>query len=223
MLGNVTDAVSFVSGTTYYPKLVSGTLPDDGTFTIGTREAGINNGGQALSAGQGQLTFTFTNEDGTAGTAQALGANDADTKVKWKITAADNVCIGNLDASTQSGKQNLMSYRYNTTVFTTVRQLDANGNDQTALTTPTGVNISNGFAVKSYAFPVVCDNNNIERTVRLSTGATEPNVDNDINMTYSDISWYVNDDTLEPIADYEDEDNIDLGIDDFIIGNLLTS
>ena len=136
---------------------------------------------------------------------------------------ADNACVGNPDASAQSGKQNLASYRYNTTVLTAVRQLDANGNDQTAISTPTGINVSNGFAVKSYPFPIVCDNNIMEKTVRLETAATQPDGNADINITVSDITWYVNDDSLEPIADYEDEDNIDLGVNDFIVGSLLVS
>jgi len=228
LLGNETDATGFTPGTTYYPTLVTGILPDDGTFTIGCNPASAeclasNDGGQARAAGSAQVTFTFTNEDGTANAAQALGADDSDTKVEWKIITNDNVCVGNPDASEQSGLQNLASYNYNDTVFNKVVQLDANNNDQTALTAPTGLNQTNGFTQRSYTFPVVCDNDDLVVVVRLETGSVAPDGNHDINITFHDVSWYVNDDTLELVAAYEDEDNNDLGVDDYIVGSLLVS
>jgi len=226
LLGNVTDAATITAGTTYYPRLVSGVLPDDGTFTVGTAKGSLtdaNYGGQAKTAGLSDITFTFTNEDGTANAAQALGANDADTKVKWKIIANDNVCVGNPDAERQSGKQNLANYLYNTTEYNSVIQLDAGNNDQTAVSTPTTIAVRTGHITRSYTFPTVCDNNELTVVVRLATGSVAPTPSSGINITVSDISWYVDDDTLEAIAAYEDEDNNDIGVTDFVMGNILVS
>ena len=227
LLGNETDASTITAGTDYYPRLVRGTLPDLGTFTVGTAtgdSTNANYGGQAMVGDADNVVFTFFNENDQVNTAQALGASDADTKMRWKLVANDNICVGNIDTYTQTTKPNLMSYMYNTTVFNTVVQLDATGNDQTARDTPTSVGVRTGHVTRSYEFPIVCDNQEISRKVRLATAATQPAANqHDINMTISDISCYVNDDTLEPIAGYADEDSNDIGVADFIIGSLVVS
>ncbi|MFS6779596.1 hypothetical protein, partial [Staphylococcus aureus] len=80
-----------------------------------------------------------------------------------------------------------------------------------------------GKTAVTYTFPVVCDNNDVRRKVRVTAGTTNPtNLDN-INVTYHDISLDYDADTLALIKGYVDEDNNDIGTDDHVIGNLLFS
>ncbi len=218
LLGNSTDAADFTAGTTYYPTLVQGTLPDDGTFTIGENKPGTaNHGGQVKSGGAGQLTFTFFDENGDTNVRQALATDDERT-VEFKIRANNNLCVGNID----TGGLNALSYQYNTSIYTDVVQLSESKVDQSTIETPTSVSSIAGKKEKTYTFPIVCDNQEVRRSVRLEVGGVnDPNEDNNINITISDTTWYVDDDTLEVIAGYEDEDDNDLGVTDFVVGNIL--
>ena len=201
-IGNATQALT--AGTSYYPVYLTGSIPDKGTYTI--------NAGQYLTGGVSQLTYTYFNVNEQVNTAEAMGANDQAT-VQWKITANDNVCVGNPTA----GGDNAMSYTYNTTVFSDVVQLDSSSNNQVAISTPTSVTAVAGKATRTYTFPVVCDNADVKRKVLLRT-LTAPVADQDhINMTFHDVSVDRNEDTLAKIVGYADEDNNDIGIADVAI------
>mgnify|MGYP001562953145 CR=1 FL=1 len=207
MVGNITT--SLTANTNYYPIVLEGNIPNQGTFTIAA--------GQYLSGGASQVTFTFKNDVDQVNTAVALGAND-NRVVKWIARAADNTCVGNPD----TGKENLMSYTYNNTEFNKVQQLNANGGDQSAVSVPSSITAVTGKRTVSYTFPVFCDNAQIERDVRLETGATQPDgTDSNINMTVSDITWDRNADTLALISDVQDEDNNDIGVADFALAGLI--
>lgn len=207
LIGNATTALA--AGTGYYPTWVSGSIPDKGTHTI--------NAGQYLVAGAGQVTFTFFNENDQVNTAQGMDAN-AQKTVRWKLTAADNACVGNPTV----GGDNLMSYRYNTTLYSEVTQLDANSNPQSAVGTPVGISSVSGTALRSYTFPVVCDNADVQRKVLIKTLGTAPDSSSDeINMTVSDVSVDYNADTLAKIVGYTDEDNNDIGTADFLVAGLI--
>ena len=156
------------------------------------------------------------NANDQVNTAENMGANDQAT-VKWKMTADDNVCVGNPTA----GGDNLANYRYNTTLYSEVTQLDSSSNAQTAQSTPTGIATVSGTAIRSYTFPVVCDNAFVERQVLVKTLGTAPDSSSDeINMTVSDVSVDFDADTLNKIVGYVDEDNNDIGVADFLVAGL---
>jgi len=212
LLGNLTDSLS-TSG--YYPTYRVGTFPDKGTYTV--------TGGQYAVAGSGDITFTFFNDAETANTDQALGTNSIKT-TKVRVTASDNQCLGNPD----TGGQNKFTYHYNDTALLSVKQLNEDGSDAVSVPTPTGAgrNITvnrQGYQKISYLFPLVCDNQQVDRKVKVESGSTEPETVHDVNITVSDISWYFNDDTFLVTADYVDEDNNDIGAADYVIGNILLS
>ena len=210
LLGNLTDALS--SGA-YYPLSKVGTFPDKGTFSV--------TGGQYAVAGLTDITFTFFNDAETANTDQTIGTNTIKT-TKIRLTASDNQCIGNPD----TGGQNKLTYHYNDTAILSVKQLNDDGTDAVAVPTPTsaGRNVTvnrQGYQKITYLFPVVCDNQQVDRKVKVESGTTDPDTGHDINITVSDISWYFNDDTFLLTADYVDEDNNDIGFTDYVIGNIL--
>jgi len=212
LLGNLTDALS---NNAYYPILRTGTFPDKGTYTV--------TGGQSAVAGSGDITFTFFNDASTADTAQAIGANTKKT-VKTRLIASDNQCVGNPD----TGGQNKLTYYYNDTAILSVKQLNDDGSDAVGTSTPTGAgrNVTinrQGYQKISYFYPLVCDNQQVDKKVMVESGTTDPTSDHHINISLSDISWYFNDDTFLVTADYVDEDNIDIGATDYFIGNILLS
>ena len=207
LLGNKTSAL--VAGTDYYPVLVEGTLPDSGTKTISA--------GQPKAGNAGSVVYAFFDENDDTNNPQALAANGEKT-VRWKITANDNICIGNPTV----GGMNAMTYLYNTTIFSIVKQLDVNLNDMTTIGTPTSVNTTNGKTTRTYLFPTVCDNKEITRKVRIESIA-DATTEHAINLTVSDISIDKDEDTLAIITGYEDEDSNDIGVDDFVVGSLIFS
>lgn len=206
LIGNLTT--SLTAGTGYYPIVKKGTVPNDGTFDI--------TGGQYGVAGVSQSTFTFKNDVGTVATAVALGAND-NKVVSWILRAGDNDCIGNPD----TGGENQMSYRYNTTEYDKVIQLDASNKEQSAANVPNSITSVAGNVIRSYTFPVVCDNAQIERSVLIDTTATQPDSNSvNINMTISDVTWDYHADTLELIKGVQDESSNDIGVADFLVSGL---
>ena len=208
LLGNRTT--DLIAGTNYYPVVKQGAIPDKGDFAIA--------GGQYLSAGKAQLTFSFFDSNGDTNTVQAMGAND-EAKMSWKIEANDNVCIGNPD----TGGLNKASYTYNNTVFSKVASISSTGAELSKVATPTGVNTSSGMTTDTYTFPIICDNADFTQRVLLKSLNVEVNGDNDANITIHDVSWDYDADTLALISDVVDEDNNDVGVDDYIIGGLRVS
>lgn len=205
MIGNKTT--SLTANTDYYPVITRGTIPDTGEYEIRKD--------QYKTGGTSQFTFVFFNENDQVNTDQDMGASTQKT-VRWKGTAADNVCIGNPD----TGGENAMTYIYPTANFQKVVQLSASGNDQSNIGTPTSITAQSGKRSITYAFPVVCDNNHVERKVRVESTATEPTSSTDINMTVSDVSWDFDADTLALLIGYEDEDSNDIGVADFNVTGL---
>lgn len=212
LLGNVTDTISLAG---YYPIYKTGTFPDKGTFSV--------TGGQYAVAGIADITFTFFNDAETANADQTIGTNSIKT-TKIRVTASDNQCLGNPDTA----GQNKLTYHYNDTAILSVKQLNEDGSDAISVPTPAsaGRNVTvNRISYQkiSYIFPVVCDNQQVDRKVKIESGTTDPDTTNDVNITVSDISWYFNDDTFLVTADYVDEDNNDIGALDYVIGNILLS
>ena len=209
LLGNLTTTLT--AGTGYYPVVRKGTVPNDGTYDVV--------GGQYGVAGVSQVTYTFKNDVGTVATAVALGAND-NKVVSWLLRAGDNDCVGNPD----TGGENLMNYQYNSSRYDKVVQLDTNGKEQVVQSTPNSVVAVADKVIRSYAFPTVCDNVQIERSVLLDTGANQPASTNDnINMTVSDVTWDYHADTLELIKGVQDESNNDIGVADFALSGIQVS
>ena len=206
LLGNLTTGLT--AGTGYYPVIKKGAVPNKGTFDIA--------GGQYGVAGVSQTTFTFKNDVGTVATAVALGAND-NKVVSWILRAGDNDCVGNPDTS----GMNQMTYRYNTTEYDKVVQLDASGKDEVSLNVPNSVTSVAGTVSRSYGFPIVCDNAQIEKSVLLDTTATQPDSASvNINMTISDVTWDYHADTLELIKGVQDESSNDIGVADFLVSGI---
>lgn len=208
LIGNATQGLT--AGTSYYPTWVTGSIPDKGTYTV--------NANQYLSGGASQMTFVFFNENDQVNTAQSIGAN-AQKTVRWRITANDNTCIGNPTA----GGDNLMSYTFNNTIYSEVTQLDSSSNAQTAVSTPNSVVTRTQHSIRTYTWPVVCDNADVQRKVLLKTLVDPDSSNYNVNMTVSDITVDYNADTLEKIVGVADEDNNDIGIADFAVAGLQVS
>lgn len=219
LLGNVTKSAQFTAGTTYYPIYVTGSVPDSGTHAISA--------GQYLTAGVSQITFAFFDINGQvqASTGQAIGTSD-DKTVKFKVTPNADTCVGNPD----TGGENIVTYLYNGSVFTTVEQYTV-GNvvPDSSTSTPRGAqatfaNVPDVYLKASYPAPVVCGPASIEKQVRLKTGSTNnPGAEDNVSVVFSDISWGYNTKTFELIKGYVDDQNTDLGVTDFVAGALLTS
>jgi hypothetical protein len=213
LLGNKTS--SLTAGTDYYPVLLSGVFPDKETYSIAS--------GQYKTAGASQVTFTYFNKAGDTNTAQALTTSD-DKMVKWELSPNADTCVGNPDTS----GSNVMTYNYNSTVFTKVQQYNGEIAESTT-GTPNGAQvaisgISTAYSQISYPFPVICGPASVTRQVRLMTGTTaEPSTINHINMTVSDVSWGYDSRTYETIKGFTDNNNADLGVTDFFVGNLIVS
>ena len=216
LLGNVTLSTSFTAGTTYYPKYLTGTVPDSGTHSI--------SGGQYLTAGASQLTFAFfdINEQVTT-SGQAVGTND-DKTVKWKVTPNADTCIGNPDTE----GQNVVTYHYNSSVITSLEQYSV-GSElvDTSTSTPQGAQasiagVNTAYSKISYNFPIVCGPASVEKKTRVKSGAdNNPTSVNNVNITFSDISWGYNSKTFELMKGYVDNNNADLGMVDYVAGGLV--
>lgn len=208
LIGNLTT--SLTGGTNYYPIFLTGTLGNKGTETVGS--------GQYLSAGLSQLTFTFYNDNGDTNTVTSISSN-GEKKSSWKITANDNVCVGNPD----TGGVNGMSYTYNNTVFSKVAQINSAGTEQSKITTPNSVSAITQHSVNTYTFPTICDNAEYTQKVLLKTLNVDPSNKHNISLTLHDVTWDFDADTLELIKGYQDEDNSDIGVADFQVGAIILS
>lgn len=215
LIGNVTKSTQFTSGTTYYPSYITGVIPDIGAYSISA--------GQYKTAGLSQVTFTFKNNQGTVGSAQALGLSD-DKTVTWTVQPNANTCVGNPDTR----GNNIVTYHYNSSVITTLEQYN-NGVLEGSTGTPNGVQGSlSGTVVDysriSYPFPVVCGPAEASRQVRMKTGATNnPASEDNVNVSISDVTWGWDSYSFELIKGYQDNNAVDLGMTDFVVGSLLLS
>jgi hypothetical protein len=212
LLGNSTS--SLTAGTHYYPTYLEGDIPDAETYTI--------SGGQYKTAGASQITFTVTNANGQVNTAQGLTTSD-DKTIKIKVSPNADSCFGNPSTS----GNNILTYNYNSSVVSNVIQY-ASGVAQSPVGTPSGAQgvftgISSLYQKVSYEFPVVCGPAEIDRSVRIQTGTTEPSSNHNINITASDVTWGYNTKTFDLIKGYADNNNADLGVADFHLGTIQIS
>ena len=222
LLGNVTLASTFTAGTTYYPLYQTGSVPSGASAT---GDYAIS-GGQYRAAGNTQLTYTFVNYQGTVNSAAALTTSD-DKTIKWTLQPNPNQCVGNPD--TQG--QNIMTYYYNSSIFSTVTQYNDNGQGTSATTAqsstgtpnaPQSLTGSNGdltrYSKVSYEFPTICGPGTLTKWVRLQTGSgTEPATEDNVSMAVSDVTWGYNTLTYDLIKGYQNNDGTDLGVTDFLI------
>lgn len=214
LLGNVTLSTSFTAGTTYYPTYLTGVVPDSGTHGISA--------GQYLTAGASQITFAFFDiNDQVVTSGQSLGSDD-DKTVRWKVTPNADTCVGNQD----TGGENVVTYHYNASVINSVEQYTVGSNsvDSTASTpqgaqNPTGVTAT--YTKISYNFPVVCGPSSTDKKVRVKTGSTDAESFDNVNVTFSDVSWGFNTKTFDLIKGYVDNNNADLAMADYVAGGLV--
>lgn len=217
LLGNLTTGLT--ANTNYYPVYMTGSIPDIGSYSIA--------GGQYLTAGASQITFTVTNANGQVNTAQAMTTSD-DKTVKLKFSPNADTCFGNPDTGAQTGGVNVITYGYNSTTWSGIIQYN-NGNPESTVGTPTGAQtaLATNTSLQqkvSYPLPPVCGPAEAERSVRLqSTSATNPSALDNIAVVGSDISWGVNSRTFDLISGYTDNNNVDLGVADFTIGTIQVS
>lgn len=207
LLGNATQNVSTWSSY-YYPQLMEGALPCDGTADL--------TGKLVKAGGIPQLTFTYWDKQGTANTVQAVAASADNTqKVQW--TTADNVCFGNPYALEKSGKGNLICAYYNTTAYTLVEVLDESGATLSLAPTPKSMAGIAGNSISCYdTKKVFCDNADNIFKVHYKAANNEITDGSNITLALSDITIGYNTDTLAVIYGYEDAPNRnDLGVSDF--------
>ncbi len=198
LVGNATGPGGYTAGTSYYPVLKEGRIPARETFTIAKDQP-------KTSAGT-DLTFTYYNQDETANTPQSLAAS-AEKTISFKLSAANDKCWGNPDTEAE----NVICF-YHDTAY--VREVEAT--DLTQVSTPNSAGKCNGNTTTCYNVPVLCDNADSARyNLVLKAGTTDPTVKNSINVSFHDVSYYVNQDTLAVEVGVEDEDLNDIGVTDF--------
>jgi hypothetical protein len=144
------------------------------------------------------------NEDGDVNTAQAVGADDT-RNINVKVRVAADKCYGNPSAAVSG--TNAICFKYNTTVF---KKISAG----TAIATPytvSSTNSTSGYDIACFALDKIKDNAEITVAVKLESQSTEPTLLHNMSVFLDDVAMDLNQDTLDQINGFVDEDNNALG------------
>jgi hypothetical protein len=191
------------ASTTYYTHVEEYTAPcQEGTDDLSADLCVIDTGPTITTFDEnGQVQSTTAND-------QTIGANDiVDVQVKIKASADD--CYGN--PSAPAGKTNAICFDYNSTCYVSVKA------DTPPIATPYSVSsaITVGRVAECYEAPVLIGESGKDTaffTVTIEAGSQNPGAPSgNITVKFEDIAFDLNQDTLEEIWGFEDEDRNNIG------------
>ena len=182
-------------------------------------------------------TLVMFNDRDQVNTAQPIGANDIKT-VKIRVTAGSRVALGNPTIKcTESGtsktqnaiciKDNAMCFRYNTSVWDSVKPTDATYGSFPGSTTVKDADlVATGFTTSCYKFPVLVGTQpnefGLPKEFDMSTEIDSDSVndpttafDNQINASVWDVDYDLDANTEQEIASIQDESDNNLGAASF--------
>lgn len=157
--------------------------------------------------------------------AQAISASGI-ADITLFIKAETHKCYGMPDAKTKD-MDNVVCLLYNSTPYSSIKSDNGYASAPKSIRTSIYAgsipdNISSK-TINCYKFPVVMDREIAEIPLTITASSTEPTIAHNITVMSEDICFDLNNDNLNEIWDYEDEDSNDICAPPLLLGYIRVS